>query len=122
MNINVMLIDEEYGYQRWINFLPDKELEEVKRRWKTMKGLNCLVGIKMIFPTARQSTMKEWEEWSEAELEDHRVVSAHVHESDDSRIEGFEWTIPEADRVEVGGGKYSHDDLFAMNQAESGEE
>jgi len=127
MNINVLLIDEEYGYQRWINFLTDKEFEEAKRRWKSMKGLNCLVGIQMIFPKARKSTLAEWEDWADADTrsasapEGHRIIQVHVHECDDSRIEGFDWTIPEADVFEIEGVKYDNEDLYAMNQPDAEE-
>lgn len=122
---NVILIDEEYGYRSWIAIVGDAELEEIKRRWMTMKGLSCLVPVPMIFPTASVCTVEDWLEWSDTEMSqdrreeverEARVFHAHVHESDDSSFDALPgFKIPEARVFEIDGETYREDQLYAMN-------
>ena len=123
---NVILIDEEYGYQSWILICGDAELEEVKRRWATMRGLSCLVPVTMIFPHARRCTVEDWLEWSDTEMSqdrreeierEARVFQAHVHESDDSSFDALPGhEVPEAVMFELDGMSYRDDELYALNR------
>jgi len=125
----VILIDEEYGYRSWISIVGLEELEEIKRRWATMKGLSCLVPVTMIFPHARQCTVEDWLEWSDTEMPQERreevereamVFHAHVHESDDSSFDALPGhKIPKAlfRGFEIDGKEWRDDELYALNLA-----
>jgi hypothetical protein len=123
---NVILIDEEYGYRNWILIVGDAELEEIKRRWATMRGLTCLVPVTMIFPHAKRCTVEDWLEWSDSEMpqakrdeleREARVFRAHVHESDDSSFDALpEFKIPEARGFEIDGKAWRDDELYALNR------
>jgi len=112
---NVILVEEEYGYGYWLAIVCDQDLEEIKRRWLTMRGLNCLVPITMIFPTAKRCSIEDWEEWINPPSGTN-VFHSHVHQADDSHFDALpKYKIPEADKFEIDGKSYSDDDLFAAN-------
>jgi hypothetical protein len=95
--MNKILIDEEYGYKMWIAEVSDVELSELIRRWKTIRGLNCLVPVTSIFPTAKEIDILE-------EDIEKDVIKAHVHECDDSYFEAAgEYKIPESDHFSIDG-------------------
>jgi hypothetical protein len=87
--MNTILIDEEFGYKMWIAKVSDIELSELIRRWKTMRGLNCLVPVTTIFPTALEIDV----DFDIGE----NVIRAHVHECEDSFFESADgYEIPES--------------------------
>lgn len=89
-------ISEEYGYQHWWALYTQEEFDEVRRRWKTMKGLNCLVPVDLIFPGAR-GQFGEWPPKAVCKglFSTYEVYGAHVHDSDDSHLETVRYTIPD---------------------------
>ena len=78
-----LVIEEEYGYRYWVADLTPDELEEIRARWKTMRGLNCLVPVRVIIPQAREVS------WSKNLGE----PNCHIHEEDDSFLEGVKYKI-----------------------------
>jgi len=111
-NILVRIV-EEYGYQDWWAVYTPEQFENIKRRWQTMKGLNCLVPVDIVFPGAR-GCYGEWppKALCPAEAEKCKVVNAHVHQYDDSYLEGVTYEIPppaneEDDSFEIDGVQYS---------------
>lgn len=110
-------IVEEYGYQHWWLLCTQAEFDEICRRWQTMKRLNCLVPVDLIFPGAR-GQFGEWppEALCTTRAADARVVRAHVHESDDSFLETVNYTIPPAtdendDSFELDGVVYTREQI-----------
>ena len=106
-----IFIEEEYGYREWLAIVSPDELVEIKRRWETIRGLNCMVPVPYIFPTATQVNLDEIERvTSEYPLE--RRVKAHVHESDDSSLSISDYIIPESDEFEIDGEVTTHRELL----------
>jgi hypothetical protein len=121
-------ISEEYGFQSWYAFLTNEEFEEAKRRWQTIKGLNCLVPVQFIFPQAKMYD-RGVERWNlrftdeRFQPEDYEfeniwgqiaIVCAHVHQSDDSYLDCVEYEIPESDYFEMDGKIYSDSDITTI--------
>lgn len=96
-----LLIVEEYGYRDWYANLNYNEWLDLKRRWQTIRGLNCGVPVKLIIPQA-------------VELDDSRIQEVkydkrcHIHEHDDSYIEGVDYKIPEDRHFWMDGRKYEY--------------
>jgi hypothetical protein len=96
----VLFIDEEYGYKHWIADLTDAEWEALQKRWRTIKGMNCLVPVRFLVPQAK---LIEWEDADSPdfgkkfhECRNRATVFAHFHEEDDSRLSGCDdYEIPE---------------------------
>jgi hypothetical protein len=123
----VLFIEEEYGYRHWIADLTDNEWEALQQRWRTIKGMNCLVPVRFLVPKAK---LIEWgdvdgQDFGKKfhECHDRATVFAHFHESDDSCLSGCEdYEIPEIpgdNRMgfEIDGRYYSHQELFEMHMA-----
>jgi len=124
----VLFIDEEYGYRYWIADLTDAEWQALQQRWRTIKGMNCLVPTRFLVPQAK---LIEWAESDSPEdyskkfhgHHDRATVFAHFHEHDDSHLTGCEdYEIPLADpdrmRFEIDGVAYSHEQLLALHAAD----
>lgn len=105
-----LLIEEEYGYRDWYAELTEQEFEELCARWKTLRGLNCLVPVTLIIPQA-------------VELDDGRRVNpehthrCHIHEEDDSYLEGCGYEIPPDDYFWMNGRKYDRDEYWPVPEA-----
>jgi hypothetical protein len=37
-----LVIEEEYGYKWWVAKLTEQEWQDLRERWQTIRGLNCL--------------------------------------------------------------------------------
>jgi len=101
-------INEEYGFRHWTAEVTQEQFEEICRKWQTIKGLNCLVPVTLIFPTAKKHCPQ-----------DDRVVdySAHVHEFDDSNFSGApDYVIPKAENFEMDGKVYQQDEYWPHKQ------
>lgn len=111
----VLLVSEEYGYRDWVSVLTESQFNDFVERWKTIKGLSCLVPVPHIVPEAtlidRDGFIAAIEQ---ADAQGDRLVRVHVHESDDSHIEGVEHTIPDADNFEFMGVVYSKEAVDAL--------
>ena len=119
MEKNILVsISEEYGYQHWWAVYTPEQFEDIKRRWQTMKGLNCLVPVDLIFPGARGC----FGEWPPEALcpknvdENYVTVSAHVHQCDDSHLADVAYDIPpnadeDDDSFELDGVVYSYAEI-----------
>lgn len=119
---NVILIEEEYGHGHWMAIVCDRDLEEIKRRWATMRGLNCLVPVTMIFPTAKECLREDWEDWIDPP-KGTKVFHSHVHQDDDSFFDALpKFKIPPAEEFSIDGKTYRDEDLYASNNPEGAEE
>lgn len=85
-------IEEEYGYRDWVAELSEEELAELRRRWCTMRGLFCSVPVPLIVPQAREASEEDSMNYSREGW-----LSAHIHECNDSWLEGVDYEIPEAE-------------------------
>lgn len=81
----MLLISEEYGHRRWCAKLTEDEYDLLIDRWESMRGLNCLVPVTLIIPQAVELMD------GELPVFDKRC---HIHEYDDSRLEGSDYRIP----------------------------
>lgn len=114
----VMFITEEYGYRHWLAVLTEQEFDEFVARWKTIKGLSCLVPINFLLPKAYLANRDEFQAAEEsATAHGDRCVSAHIHESDDSSIEGVDYVIPEQEQFEIDGLVYTDAEVSNMYDA-----
>jgi hypothetical protein len=99
------LIVEEYGYRDWLAKLDPWEYQDLIRRWKTIRGLTCLVPVKLIVPQAK-------------ELDDLRPVEVkydkrcHIHEHDDSYLQDVDYKIPEDTHFWMDGRMYTEDEYW----------
>jgi hypothetical protein len=108
----VMFITEEYGYRHWLDVLTEQEFDQFVARWKTIKGLSCLVPVQFLLPGAYLANREEFLAAEEnAEARGDRCVSAHIHQSDDSSIEGVDYVIPEQDDFEIDGRVYTEEEV-----------
>ena len=114
----ILLITEEYGCQHWLAVLTQTEFDATVARWKTMKGLHCLVPVTLLFPQAKLATREELASADEqAHIYGDKSVSVHVHQADDSHIAGVVYEIPEAENFEIDGKVYSEDEINDIFQA-----
>lgn len=123
----VLFIDEEYGYRHWIADLTDEEWQALQQRWRTIKGMNCLVPVRFLVPKAK---LIEWGDYDGKdfgkrfhECRDRATVFAHFHDEDDSRLSGCDdYEIPSLndDRMgfEIDGRRYTHQELTDMLEAD----
>lgn len=85
----VLYINEEYDYRDWIAHLSDAEYQDLLSRWATMRGLHACVPVTLIVPQAVELT----------EVPCLRSLGithrCHIHEWDDSWLDGSDYEIPE---------------------------
>lgn len=101
-------IDEEYGFKSWIAHVTQEEFEEIKKRWKTIKGLHCCVPVNFIIPQAVESSHKK-------QYEKGRVLRCHIHQADDSFLDGVDYDIPEAEEFQIDGKVFTFEELKKWN-------
>jgi hypothetical protein len=104
-----LVIDEEYGYRTWLAELTLEEYAQLLARWETMRGLSCLVPIKLVIPQA-------------VEISDEDVIKmhdngetyyrCHMHDYDDSYLEGSRYDIPEDTHFWMNGRKYEEPEYW----------
>ena len=113
------LISEEYGFPHWFVVYNRRVLEQVKNHWKTMKNLNCLVPVPLIFPGAKQYC-DDHPPICDVERDAMQVFHAHVHESDDSGFDGCpNFKIPDDEGdFEINGKVFTHDAVVALRDKE----
>ncbi len=106
----ILYISEEYGYRHWLAELTDREYQGLIARWETMRGLNCLVPVTMIVPQAI-----EIEEGMATCFDRNKIPKdakhCHIHECDDSRLEGTNYQIPEDEDFWICGVRYTRSEL-----------
>ena len=114
----ILLITEEYGYQHWLAVLTQTEFDAAVARWKTMKGLHCLVPVPLLFPQAQLATREELTAAEEQAMTyGDKSVWVHVHQADDSHIAGVVYEIPETENFEIDGKVYGEDEINDIYQA-----
>lgn len=115
----LVLISEEYGFQYWFVVYNRRVLEQVKNRWKTMKNLNCLVPVPLIFPGAKQYC-DDYPPICAVERDAMEVFHAHVHQSDDSSFDGCpNFKIPDDEGdFEINGKVFTNDEVVALRDKE----
>lgn len=123
-----LVIDEEYGYRTWVCEMTPAEYAEALRRWGTIRGLNCLISVRTIFPTATR-IVGVLEEDNFQYVNIHEVARrgykrCHVHEHDDSWLEGSGHRIePTADEsFWMDGVCRTREEVFSGHEAECGRE
>lgn len=104
----LLLISEEYGHRRWFAELSDEEYETLLRRWATMRGLNCLVPVKLLVPKVKPFYLKPGEPFPTYALH------CHMHSHDDSGLDGSEYTIPPDTNFWLDGKEYTDEDLLRL--------
>ena len=119
-----LLISEEYGCQEWYAVLSEDQFGNLKKRWATIKGLNCLVPVNFIIEQAKplcsheKFPIKLGEGETFVELQDvdffMDVISAHIHQSDDSYISTVDYEILEGDEFEMEGISYSSEQVYNL--------
>jgi hypothetical protein len=104
-------IDEEYGYQEWEAQLTEDEFAECMRKWNTMRNLNCLVPVRLLFPTALPISLEQM-------VVTKFTHKCHMHESDDSYLHGTDYVIPDVsgENFSLDGKEYTDDELVNMTQ------
>jgi hypothetical protein len=109
--LKILQIDEEYGFNSWYAVISDERWEELKIEWKTIKGLCCLVPIRFLVPEAVNLPLLPQDiKYSNSEyLKENNieVLGAHVHQSDDSWLEGVNYDIPDQEEFEFKGKTYN---------------
>jgi hypothetical protein len=114
----VMFITEEYGYRHWLAIITEQEFDEFVARWKTIKGLSCTVPVQVLIPQAYLAGREDFVAAEEnATAHGDRCVSAHIHESDDSSIEGVDYVIPEQEQFEIDGRTYTEEEVYGLYDA-----
>jgi len=98
-----LVIDEEYGYRTWLAELTQEEYAQLLARWETLRGLSCLVPVRMVISQA-------------VEIDDETVIKmidngetyyrCHMHDYDDSHLEGSCYQIPDDAHFWMEGRKY----------------
>ena len=117
-----LLISEEYGCQEWYAVLSEDQFENLKKRWITIKGLNCLVPVNFIIEQAKplcnheKFPKKVGDTFVDLQDVDFfmNVVSAHIHQSDDSYISTVDYEIPEGDEFEMEGISHSREHVYNL--------
>lgn len=102
-----LVIDEEYGFRIWYAELTQEEYQNLLARWETMRGLNCLVPVKLIIPQAIEIEIDDV-----IALEEKTHYCCHIHECDDSRLEGSSYKIPEDENFWMDGRKYEREEYW----------
>jgi hypothetical protein len=118
-----LAIEEEYGYREWVAYLDKCEYDELIERWKTMKGLHCMVPVTLIIPQAVPALdIEDVNIWL---LHQQGAKRCHIHEYDDSYLEGADYAIPPNDvegsfwpAFEMDGESFTREDLESFIQQE----
>jgi hypothetical protein len=105
----IIFISEEYGCRKWLADLNEEEYQNFVKRWQTLRGLNCLVPVTMIIPTAVALLGDEYEQNIEIIRNSQHC---HIHESDDSYLEGVNYKIPYDEDFWMDGRKYKRADYW----------
>lgn len=110
----LLLISEEYGYQHWYGIYHEDHYRNIVARWNTMKGLNCLVPVDFVIPGA----MLYYDRYPVCEntLDQYTIRHAHIHECDDSHLDGAN-PVPDAENFEIEGRVYSREEVSDMLDA-----
>lgn len=103
----ILDIIEEYGYRNWKALLTECEFDNLVDRWKSIKGLNCLIPVNFIIPQAEISQHDKDIDF----IENYKIISCHIHESEDSWIKGVEYKIPDQEDFEMDGKKYTQEQV-----------
>jgi hypothetical protein len=116
----IVRIDEEYGFQTWWVVYTPAQFAEVCYKWTTMKNLNCLVPVDLIFPGAR-GCFGEWPPRAvcPVDFETYERHTAHVHQADDSYFTGAKgFHIPDDDieAFEIHNVIYNHAELCRLRE------
>lgn len=115
-NYRIILIDEEYGSDSWYSIVSNNEYQEIEKNWKTIRGLNCLVPVQFLIPSAQNFPIRsEHEKFTRFRTlveEKVEIISCHIHETDDSYLNGLK-TIPDED-FWFCGKKYSEDEVLSL--------
>lgn len=98
-----LLIDEEYGYRTWLARLSMEEYVALLNRWETIRGMSCLVPIRLVVPQAVEITDEEVIEMLDDGITFYRC---HMHEDDDSYLEGSRYEIPKDTHFWMEGHRY----------------
>lgn len=113
----IVNISEEYGCNHWYAALSNERFEELKSEWQTIKGLNCLVPVRFLIPEALNFPLRpehaQFADDKYLEANSIEVVNAHIHECDDSFLEGADYDIPEGE-FEFKGKTYSEDEVLKI--------
>jgi hypothetical protein len=83
-----LYIQEEFGFAHWAAILTNDEYRDLLRRWETMRGLNCCVPVARIVPQAERLKAGDL---ANAAFD----AFCHVHECDDSYLDGSGYMIPD---------------------------
>ncbi len=102
----ILLISEEYGCRHWTANLTDDEYKELIRRWETMRGLYCSVPVRLICPQA--IPLLDREDFPE------NTLHCHIHQYDDSHLDGTNYKIPDDEFFWIDGKKYEYKDLMSF--------
>ena len=97
-----IFIQEEYGYRDWVAEMTEDEYELLLDSWNSMRGLNCLVPVTLIIPQAKPFIIEEG--WRDKLPE--KFKRCHIHECDDSYLEGTEYRPPEDECFIMDGIRY----------------
>lgn len=98
-----LLIDEEYGYQTWLAELTQEEYAILLTRWETIRGMNCLVPVRLVIPQAKEISVEEIVVMID---KGETFYRCHMHEEDDSHLEGSSYNIPKDTHFWMEGRKY----------------
>lgn len=106
-----LYIREEYGYREWVAELTDEEWEALQTRWRTLRGLFCSVPVRLIVPQARELR----DDADLPNLNDPSWLHCHLHECDDSYLDGVDYTIPaDHEAFWMDGRRYTHQEVFTI--------
>lgn len=116
--MKILFVNEEYGYNTWYAIISDERYEEIKSEWQTIKGLNCLVPVRFLFPEAKNLPLyPEDQKYADKEYlaqNNIEIIDCHVHQSDDSFLAGINYEIPEQKRFEFKGKIYSEEEVYKI--------
>ena len=104
-----LIIDEEYGYATWKAELTQDEYARLLARWETIRGMSCLVPIRLVIPQAVEITDEDVIAMIDAGKTYYRC---HMHEDDDSYLEGSYYTIPKDTHFWMEGRKYEEKEYW----------
>jgi hypothetical protein len=102
----LLLINVEHGNAYWEAALSLEEFIELQNRWKTIRGLHCLVPVNLIIPQAKPIAEEPNLSWNTKYNR-----RCHIHMHSDSWLEGINYRIPEAEYFHMEGQTYL-DEVF----------